>query len=285
MWNHGILWMAIATLCFSLLSVCVKFVDHIPAHELILFRGIISLILSYLHIRQLQTPVWGHNKPLLIWRGILGTLALSCFFMAVQKIPLATAATLQYTSPIFTAFFGIFVLKEKVSFKQWLCISMAMLGVVCINGIDRQVETLYFTLAVFSGIFSGWAYVVVRKLKNSDHPAVIIFYFPFIAVPIMALWSLFDWVTPKSWDWMFILLIGLLTQMGQYLMTKALQKENASRATSVMFIGTVNAFIFSYIFFDESYSIYNLMGIFIVSFTVIANLFITSKKKNTLEKS
>lgn len=271
--------MALATLCFSLLSVCVKFVPHIPAHELILFRGIISLFFSYIHILKLKLSIWGNNKKLLLARGFWGTVALTSFFISVQKIPLATAATLQYTAPIFTAIFGIFYLKEKVSTPQWICISLALLGVVLINGIDKHVETLYFVLAIFSGIFSGLAYVIVRRLKDTDHPAVIVFYFPFVAVPVMTIWSYFDWVTPIGKDWFYILMIGILTQVGQLLMTSALQKENAARATSVMFIGTINAFIFSIFIFKETYTLYSIIGIFIVSFAVIANIFVTSQKK------
>lgn len=276
--SEGILLMAFATLCFSLLSVCVKFVSHIPAHELIFFRGLISVMLSYAHIRKLNIPALGNNKRLLFARGFWGTAALTCFFIAVQKIPLATAATLQYSAPIFTAVFSIFYLKEKVTPLQWGLIILAMIGVVCINGIDRQVDRLYFTLAVFSGVFSGLAYVIVRKLKETDHPAVIVFYFPFIAVPVMAIWSIFDWVTPHGKDWIFIVLIGILTQTGQYLMTKALQKENAAKATSIMFIGTINAFFFSLFFFGEKYSMYSIIGILIVSFSVLANIYFTSNK-------
>ncbi len=280
MLSEGIVLMAIATLCFSLLSVCVKFVGHIPAHELIFFRALISIILSYAHIRQLGIPAFGNNKKLLFARGFWGTAALTCFFIAVQKIPLATAATLQYSAPLFTAVFSIFYLKEKVKPAQWLLILLAMTGVICINGIDQQVDRLYFTLAVFSGIFSGMAYVIVRKLKETDHPAVIVFYFPFIAVPVMSIWCLFDWVTPHGKDRIFIILIGLFTQTGQFFMTKALQKENAARATSIMFIGTINAFLFSLLFFREKYTLYSIIGILIVSFSVIANIYFTSNKSN-----
>ncbi|HUH74458.1 MAG TPA: DMT family transporter [Chitinophagales bacterium] len=274
--NNGIVLMALATLCFSLLSVCVKYVPHIPAHELILFRGLITLMISYAHVKKLNLSPWGNNKKLLFARGFWGTVALTCFFTAVQKIPLATAATLQYSAPIFTAIFGIFYLKEKVRPIQWFLITLAIIGVVMINGIERNISPLYFTLAVFSGVFSGLAYVIVRKLKSTDHPAVIVFYFPFIAVPIMSIWTYFDFVLPKGKDWIFIILIGLLTQLGQLLMTQALQKENAARATSVMFIGTINAFLFSTFLFKEQYSIYSILGILTVSFAVISNIYFTS---------
>ncbi|MCO5233746.1 MAG: DMT family transporter [Chitinophagales bacterium] len=278
MFSEGIILMAIATLCFSLLSVCVKYIGHIPAHEIIFFRGIISLVLSYAHITKLNIPVFGNHKKLLIARGFWGTAALTCFFFAVQKIPLATAATLQYTAPIFTAIFSIFYLKEKVSTIQWLFIFLAMVGVVLINGIDGNVNLFYFILAVLSGVFSGLAYVIVRKLKSTEHPAVIVFYFPFIAVPIMSIWTYFDWVQPQGKDWLIILLIGLLTQLGQFLMTKSLQKENAARATSVMFVGTVNAFIFSILLFKEHYNAISIVGIFVVTISVISNIFFTSRK-------
>ncbi len=284
MLNNGIVLMALATLCFSLLSVCVKFVPHIPAHELILFRGLITLVLSYAHVKKLKLSPWGNNKKLLFARGIWGTVALTCFFIAVQKIPLATAATLQYSAPIFTAIFGIFYLKEKVRPIQWFLISLALVGVILINGIDQHISPLYFTLAVFSGVFSGLAYVIVRKLKSTDHPAVIVFYFPFIAVPIMSIWTYFDFILPIGNDWIFIILIGLLTQLGQLLMTQALQKENAARATSVMFIGTINAFIFSTLLFKETYTIYSIIGILTVSFAVVSNIYFTSNSRKKLEK-
>ena len=279
MMNNGIVLMALATLCFSLLSVCVKFVPHIPAHELILFRGLITLALSYAHIKKIKISPWGNNKKLLIARGFWGNTALMCFFVAVQKIPLATAATLQYSAPIFTAIFGIFYLKEKVKPIQWLLIFIALIGVILINGIDQHVPPLYFTLAVCAGIFSGLAYVIVRKLKSTDHPAVIVFYNPFIAVPIMAVWTYFDFILPTGKDWIFIILIGLLTQLGQLLMTQALQKENAARATSVMFIGTINAFLFSVFLFKEQYTLFSILGILTVSLAVISNIYFTSNSR------
>lgn len=279
MMSNGIVLMALATLCFSLLSVCVKYIPYIPAHELILFRGLITLVLSYAHVKKLKLSPWGNNKKLLIARGFWGTAALTCFFIAVQRIPLATAATLQYSAPIFTAIFGIFILKEKVKTTQWFLILLAIFGVVMINGIEREVSPFYFILALFAGVFSGLAYVIVRKLKSTDHPAVIVFYFPFIAVPIMSVWTYFDFKLPIGKDWIFIVLIGLLTQLGQLLMTQALQKENAARATSVMFIGTINAFIFSTFLFKEKYTLYSIIGILVVSFAVISNIYFTSNPR------
>ena len=109
-----------STLAFSMMQICVKFLPHIPATELILFRSIISLILSIYMLQKIGIPMLGNNKKVLLMRGIFGTIALLLFFTTIQNIPLASAVTIQYLSPIFTALFAAVFLKEKMQVRQWL---------------------------------------------------------------------------------------------------------------------------------------------------------------------
>ena len=109
-----------STLAFALMQICVKFLPHIPAHELILFRSIVSVVLSVAMLQKLGLPLLGNNRKVLLMRGIFGTTALLMFFYTLQNIPLASAVTLQYLSPIFTALFAAIFLKEKMQMKQWL---------------------------------------------------------------------------------------------------------------------------------------------------------------------
>ena len=108
-----------STLAFALMQICVKFLPHIPAHELILFRSIVSVVLSVAMLQKLGLPLLGNNRKVLLMRGIFGTTALLMFFYTLQNIPLASAVTLQYLSPIFTALFASIFLKEKMQVKQW----------------------------------------------------------------------------------------------------------------------------------------------------------------------
>ncbi len=273
--------MIIATFSFSFLSVCVKYLKHIPAHELILFRSIISLVLSGIYLRKKQIPLLGNNKKLLILRGVCGTIALTLFFLAIHKIPLASAATIQYLSPIFTAIIGIYFLKEKVKNIQWLFFAIALSGVICIKGFDQNVNGFYVLIAVISAIFAGMAYNLVRSLKKTDHPVVIVFYFPLVATPIMVVWCLFDWVNPIGVDWLILILIGVLTQIGQVFMSKSLHLEKAAKTTSIKFLGTINALIFSIFFFKETYTWISIVGILLVSIGVIGNIYFSERKLST----
>lgn len=274
--------MFIATASFAILTAIVKYLSHIPAHELILFRSLISLVLSYVYLKRKKIPVFGNDKPLLIVRGVVGTGALLLFFLSIQKIPLASAATIQYLSPIFTAIIGVFYLKERLKPIQWLFFIIAFSGVYFIRGFEKAPDGqgLYILLAVVSAFLSGIAYNIVRKLKDSDEPVVIVFYFPFVAFPIMLIWSLFEWVTPQGTDWLWILLIGLLTQAGQVFMSKALQLEKASSMTNITFMGAIIALTFSIFIFKETYDFVNIAGIALIIIGVTGNIFSSNKEKN-----
>ena len=111
MFSKGVQYMLLSTLFFALMNVCIKLVPHIPAIEIIFFRSVISMVMSYLVLRRQQVNIWGTNKGLLITRGITGAIALVLYFTTLQNIPLATAVTIQYLSPIFTTILGIFIVK------------------------------------------------------------------------------------------------------------------------------------------------------------------------------
>ena len=61
-----------ASFFFSLMTLCVKNIDkRIPIYELVLFRSLISLIITLLIINFKNINPWGKNRPLLILRGVL----------------------------------------------------------------------------------------------------------------------------------------------------------------------------------------------------------------------
>ena len=265
-----------STLAFALMQICVKYLPHIPAHELILFRSIISIVLSVAVLQKLGIPILGNNKKILIFRGIFGTTALLLFFYTLQNIPLASAVTLQYLSPIFTALFAAIFLKEKMQVKQWLYIGISFAGVALIKGFDERISLTFMLIGICSAMFSGMAYTCIRQLKDTEHPLVVVLYFPLVAIPIMSILSYLNWVTPQGIDWLYLLLVGLFTQIAQILMTKGIQSGVANKMISLKYVGTIYALAIGYLLFGESYEIMSLLGITMVIFGVVLNL---SKKK------
>ncbi len=263
--------MLLAGVFFALMNVSVKYIPHIPAIEIILFRSVFSLIFSYTLLRRQKVNVFGNNKKLLVLRGVVGSVGLISFFYTLQKIPLASAVTLQYLSPILTTILGIYLVREKVKPIQFLFFGISFLGVVLVQGFDARVNFLYAGIGFISALFSGLAYNVIRKLKNTEHPLVIIFYFPLVTIPIAITISFFTWVQPLGWDWAILLWIGICTQTAQYFMTVAYQNANVSKISSLSYLGVFYALIFGFFFFGEAYTFMAYVGMGLLLLGVFLN--------------
>lgn len=278
MLSPGVRFMLIATFAFSLMQLCVKFLSHLPVVELILFRSLVSLSLTLFYLKKLGIEPFGHNKKYLILRGVSGVAALTMFFYTLQVMPLGSAVTLQYLSPIFTSVIAIFLLREKVLPLQWPFFALSFAGVLMLKGFDERMAFWPMMAGIGSAMFAGLAYNAIRKVKDTDHPLVVVFYFPLIATPVMFFASMFVWQWPQGWDWLFIILLGVFTHIGQLNMTKALQAEEASKVTSLKYLGTLYALIYGLMFFGEKYTLWGILGIVLVTAGVVLNVWYKHKK-------
>jgi len=282
MLSKGIKHMLVAGIFFSLMNVGVKYLDNIPAIEIVFFRSLVTLVISAIMIQRLGISFLGNNKLVLLLRGFFGVIALSLYFLCLQNMPLASAVTIMQLSPIFTTILAIFILKERVKLPQWAFFLISFLGVALIKGFDPDMPLLYFVLAIFSAFISALAYNMVRKLKDSDHPLVVVFYFPLVAMPVAGLMTYFVWVQPEPIEWLILIGIGIATQIAQVNMTKALQMEEVGKVSIVRYLTIVYAIIIGYVFFKDDYGWITLLGISFVVFGVILNLWYTQQKKESV---
>jgi len=270
--QKSVLYMLLAGLFFALMNVCVKYVAHLPTLEVVFFRSIFSLIASYAILRQQRIPILGNNKKLLTLRGIAGCLGLIGSFYTLQNIPLASAVTINYLSPFFTAILGIFIVGQKLRPQQYIYFLLAIAGVWLLKGFDTRISTLHLIVGLSAALFAGVAYNIIAKLKTSEHPLVIIFYFPLVTIPVVGIYCLFHWQQPIGVDWLYLLLIGLFTQCAQYYMTLSYQQANLSKVASLNYLGVIYAILFGYFLFDEMLNVYSFIGIGIIILSVILNL-------------
>ncbi|MCG8375159.1 MAG: DMT family transporter, partial [Chlorobiales bacterium] len=185
-------------------------------------------------------------------------------FYTLQTLPLATAVTLHYLSPIFTIIFAIFIVKESAAWRQWLAFLIALGGVVMVKGVDPRVSILSLTLGVIAAMCSGLAYNFIRKLRDYDDPLVVVFYFPLITVPVITPFLFTAWVWPDPLEWLILIGVGFATQGAQVAMTKAYSLEKASDIVIFKYLGIIYALLFGFFIFGESLDLLSLGGIVVV---------------------
>ena len=270
---------------FALMAACVKAVGGfgIPVLEIVAARALVSLGLSYLDVKRKQLSVWGNNKSLLAARGIAGTLALICIYYSVTTLTLADAIVLQYTYPAFTVVLALFFLNERVRAATVVCILLSFLGVVMMvrpfaEGQLINLPSLSLLAALVGAFGSAAAYVMVRKLSQTEDSSVIIFYFPLIALPVSLLLLGNNFVIPDAKAVALLLLVGVFTQVGQIGLTKAMAIETAAKASAYGYFQVVFSALLGFIFFAEIPTLWTLLGGGLIIAGALVNTFWTGNR-------
>ena len=279
----GVKAMFLSTLAFALANVFVKQVSHIPAMEVVFFRCFVATAFCLIGLHRAKADWRGSNKILLVLRGAFGTTALFFFFITLQNIPLASAMTIQYLSPIFTSIIAIFVLSEKVRSLHWLFYAIAFSGVLLIQRFDTRVSFYFLVIGIISAICSGVAYNLVRSLRGKEHPLTIVLHFQLFGVIAGFISLFFEWRMPTGWDWFYLFLIGVFSQLGQIFLTNALQKEAVAGVAIINYTGLVYALLIGSIVFNESQSAESFAGMLLVVLGVLLSVVYTNREKRKRE--
>lgn len=264
--------MFFSTFFFFLANFCVKEVAHIPAIETVFFRCAVATVFCIGGLRYAKASLIGSNHLMLLLRGVFGTSALFLFFVTLQHIPLAPAQTIQYLSPIFTAIIAIFVLSETVRPLQWLFYAAAFGGVLLIERVDDRIPPLYLLFGVLSAFCSGVAYNLVRSLRGKEHPLTVVLHFQLVGAVVGFIGLFFEWKTPEGWDWLYLFLVGVFSQLGQMFLTNALQRERIAGVAIVNYTGLIYAVTVGWFVFGESQGPLAIAGMMLVVAGVAASV-------------
>lgn len=275
--------MFLSTLAFALANVLVKQVSHIPAMEVVFFRCAGAAVFCFAGLYRAKADWVGSNPKVLFLRGFFGTTALYLFFTTLQNIPLASAMTIQYLSPIFTSVIAIFLLSEKVRNMQWAFYAIAFSGVLLIERFDPRISPFYLAIGIVSAFCSGVAYNLVRSLRGNEHPLTIVLHFQLVGAIAGLISLFFEWRTPAGLDWVYLFLIAVFSQLGQMFLTSALQKEAVAGVAIVNYSGLIYALLVGSLWFGESQSAESFSGMLLVVFGVLLSVFY-SKRMRDLEK-
>jgi drug/metabolite transporter (DMT)-like permease len=277
--KRPVLSMLVSALAFSLMGVCVKQVGtRIPAAEVVLARALLNVAFSWWLLKRAGIDPWGRRRGLLITRGAIGSVALLCVYMALAELPLAAATVLQYLYPTFTAVLAWRMLGERIGSRVMGAVLLGWGGVALMAGRglglggSAALPAAPVLIAVVGALCTALAYVSVRSLARSEHPLVIVFYFPLVAVPLSLPLVLLNPVIPTAVELLWLLGVGLFTQLGQLALTHSLTALPAARATAISTVQVVFAALWGWLIFDEALGVRTVAGALLILAATLISL-------------
>ena len=274
----GLRYMVLSAFFFSLMALLVKIAgQRLPSAQLVLARSVVGVVLSYGMLRRAGLGQWGNRKGLLFFRGLIGFAGILCFFFALTRLPLAETTVIAYTSPVFTAILAALFLKEMLRAKEIAGLVLSLTGVLFVaqpaflfGATAAGLDLFAVGMAVLGAVFASSAYVAVRKLRETEHHLVVVFYLHLVATPASIPFMIPGALWPTPPEWLILLGIGVSTQIAQVYLTKGLHAEKAGRAVSMSYVQIVFAAVWGFLFFSEVPDLLSIFGaLLVVSGTLV----------------
>jgi len=200
-------------------------------------------------------------------RGLLGSTALLFYFYSIVHLPLGEATLIQYTNPVFATLLAAVVLHEALRTPEILCLVASLVGVLLVahpaplfGASASHADWFAIVAAVIGAACSGAAYTLVRKMRDTEHPVVIVGYLPLLSVPMSLPLALANWTWPTVGEWLVLVGVGVTTQLAQIAMTRGLQLERTARATTAGYLQVAFAVLWGAVFLGEIPDVWTLAG-------------------------
>ena len=221
----GALWMLLAGVLFAAMGVFAKLgAQWFGAADLVFWRSAIGLLVLALLARlkgwPLATPYW----RLHLLRGLSGVVSLGLYFWCIARLPLATAVTLNYTSPLFLALFSALLLRERLRADRLRALCLAFAGVVLLlEPTVREDQWRDALLGLASGVLAAAAYLNVKRLGATGEPGWrVVFWFTAVSAAASGAWAAVSGFTPPTAANAWVLLgVGATATVAQLAMTRA----------------------------------------------------------------
>lgn len=260
--RRGIVYMLVASFLFALTMLFAKLLsDSMGSVEVTFWRNAVGLAVIGAFILRKPIRNTGGKPFTLIFRGVIGTVALLAFFYTISATTLSNAIVYAKTEPIFTALLAFILLGEKLKSQAIIAVIIGFAGVALLSGMDMGYLHI---MGIMTGFLSALAYTSVRSLKAyyDERTVVLSFMFSGVLIPILLMiaahyttselfaFALSPFVPPEGNDWLWIALMGISAAYGQIYMTRAYFYAKAGIVSTVSYSVVLFATLFGILLGD-----------------------------------
>jgi drug/metabolite transporter (DMT)-like permease len=272
--KSGLAMMVLSAFFFALTDVLIKFVSpEFAVTEIAFFRFVIGGAILLLLMAPRKISFRGNRTPILVARGVAGTLTFFSLLKSISMIPLSNALVLFYTFPIFASFFAFLLFREPLSGREVILVLVGLAGIYIIIDPGSHVFNWGDIYGLLAGCSAGISVVLIRKLRETNGPFVIYFYYC-LTGSIISFPFVLKGVRMHGPDQLLLLIIlGIVFLIAQLLMTQGFKFCKASEGSVILMSEVVLTGIAGVVIFKDPLSSRFIMGaLFILGSGVGLNL-------------
>lgn len=282
----GSLYLIVASSIWGGMYVVVKIlVAVIPPLELVWMRYLIALV-ALVIIGLVTRQNWGIKKRHF---GIIIAIAIIGYVISIVTqetgTMLSTAqmgAIITSTTPAFMVLFASLILKERLTLKKAISVSLATIGVIIIVGIDdiNMSSMLGGVSLIIAALTWALMSVLIKRIPSDYSQIVVTTYATLIAVVVLTPFvitklpqiDINDLTNPTIWGGLIYLGV-ISTSIAFLLWNRGLQMLNASSGGVFFFVQPVVGTLLGWLILGETISITFWIGSILILLGVLIVIF------------
>ncbi|WP_119392344.1 DMT family transporter [Taklimakanibacter lacteus] len=252
----GILWMLATVFCFISLDTLMK--ELLETYSLLqvtwarfFFATIVAIVAAG---SNLPTIVRSKAPTMQLSRSLLLALTTGVFNAGVRLVPLATATTIMFLSPILVTVLSIPLLKEHVGPRRWIGVLIGFLGALIVVRPWEGHAGLFLSgagLLLVAALLNANYQIFTRKVRLYDEPLTSLFYTAVVGAVVTTLFLPWHWQWPTAFDWLLMVGAGLLGGVGHLFLIQAFRRAPASVVAPFSYVSLIWAALFGWLIFSE----------------------------------
>jgi len=263
----GVLWALLATALFAIVAAMAKVaVNEYHVLQILFFRQVVVFLSCLPTIAKSFPESLKTRHPKMHAARLIGAfVALSCGIWAVAVLPLTTAITLGFGQVFFVALLALIFLSEPVGKHRIGAVVAGFIGVVIVMrpGVDGIVD-VHALIPILAAFGAGIAVISVRKLSQTESTQTLLVYQSLFVGALAGVPLFWFWKAPDLGGTLFLLAMGILATVGQWVGVKALRLGEASVVGNIQYMQLIYAAILGFFLFGEVPDIYTIAGAAII---------------------
>jgi len=257
--------------------------EHLGIGQLLFIRGSLAVAIFSLAMRSAGKPIItkaAFSKWILV-RAFCECGATLCFITGLSLLPIATASTLVWTSPIFLTIAATLILKEHVAAVRWWAVFVGFIGVMLVANPGSVDFSLTMLLPLAAAIFIAARDLVTRKLDPSLHSLYVTWTTLVVVTMAGLLISFLDWRPIALTQILWLCASAVLISSAFFLQISAVRLGELSFIAPFSYTGILIAVFYGFVVWEELPGTAMIFGIILI---ILSGLYILSHQTTSSVK-
>ncbi len=279
---RGALFKVCSCLCFSGINGFVRYLaltaqetgtTPLPAPEIAFFEALFGLLFILPWLLSTGKSAFQTNNSLFlnVARACASSMGIILWFTGLAKMPIVQVVAFKYAAPLFTVVGAKIFLGEKCGWARALAIGAALSGALLITGHEFFEGTTGWAEVGLLALFPLGASaclvvstVLAKKQIQKDTPQTVCLYLLLFSLPILGLAASFQWISPASWQWPYLVIMGGFLAGAFIFLQNAYVVADVTYLVPMSFTRLVAGAALGMIFFNEWPTSWTFVGSFCI---------------------